>query len=630
MYIGMMLHAHTRKRELVDRLSHLGLSISYDRVLSLSTQIGNTACEQFCREQVVCPSKMRGNVFTTAAVDNIDHNPSSTTAKESFHGTAVSLLQHPSFAGQGVDRSIVISGRYDSADSKMVRHLPNYYTDVRPVTANIKKSSVPPSRVPVASLTKKNYQQHIDEEYQWLHQAKEVLEDSMSTDDNISWAAFHASRQPPDKGRTICPTALLPLFTECSHTVAMVRHSMDVVRSAVEHLNAGQTLVITFDQPLFALAKQIQWTWPEHYGEEKILVMFGGLHIELAALKTLGNWLEGSGWKEALIQAEIATPGTADSFLHATHVARTRAAHQVSVSALYILQQRAYSHYCREETEEKHVNFEEWCHQRTESFPQFQYWATIMELELLILVFVRSLRQASFPMYMEALTGLACWFHALDHTNYARWIPVHLKDMAELQDKHPEVAREFAAGNFTVQKTKRVFSSIAIDQAHEQNNAWIKGDGGAVGLTENPNALRRWTVSGPEIARAIEEFQDQLQPSKPGEIRHHDQDPSVQAKFSKDVRSLVDALEELGNPFEEESTDLVVLDTKEIAGPTAVEAVRDAKRIGQEHFQAFVKERLVERTKPLDDAIHYNKLKVFCRPKPKSVGSNAKHQIACL
>ena len=33
-YMGMMLHAHTRKRELVDRLSHLGMNISYDRVLT--------------------------------------------------------------------------------------------------------------------------------------------------------------------------------------------------------------------------------------------------------------------------------------------------------------------------------------------------------------------------------------------------------------------------------------------------------------------------------------------------------------------------------------------------------------------------------------------------------------------
>ena len=52
-----------------------------------------------------------------------------------------------------------------------------------------------------------------------------------------------------------------------------------------------------------------------------------------------------------------------------------------------------------------------------------------------------------------------------------------------------------------------MFSGIAVDQAHEQNNASVKGGGGAVGLTENPAALRRWMVSGPEMARLIEEFE---------------------------------------------------------------------------------------------------------------------------
>jgi hypothetical protein len=55
----------------------------------------------------------------------------------------------------------------------------------------------------------------------------------------------------------ITPTALLPLFQESAHTVAMIKHSMDVVRCAVERLNPGQTSVIAFDQPLFAIAKQI-------------------------------------------------------------------------------------------------------------------------------------------------------------------------------------------------------------------------------------------------------------------------------------------------------------------------------------------------------------------------------------
>ena len=82
-YIGMMLHAHTRKRELVDRVSHLGMSISYTGVLELSAQVGINACQQFQREQVVCSPKMRSNVFTTSAIDNIDHNPGSTIAKGS-------------------------------------------------------------------------------------------------------------------------------------------------------------------------------------------------------------------------------------------------------------------------------------------------------------------------------------------------------------------------------------------------------------------------------------------------------------------------------------------------------------------------------------------------------------------
>jgi len=44
-----------------------------------------------------------------------------------------------------------------------------------------------------------------------------------------------------------------------------------------------------------------------------------------------------------------------------------------------------------------------------------------------------------------------------------------------------------------VHKKRRRFSAIPIDQAHEQHNALVKG-GGAIGLTENPMALRRWMV----------------------------------------------------------------------------------------------------------------------------------------
>ena len=38
--------------------------------------------------------------------------------------------------------------------------------------------------------------------------------------------------------------------------------------------------------------------------------------------------------------------------------------------------------------------------------PQYRYWATVLELELLVLEYVRSVRQGSLTMYVDALTEL--------------------------------------------------------------------------------------------------------------------------------------------------------------------------------------------------------------------------------
>ena len=109
-------------------------------------------------------------------------------------------------------------------------------------------------------------------------------------------------------------------------------------------------------------------------------MMFGGFHIEIAALKTLGDCLKGSGWVQALVQAEISTLGTADSFLQAAHVVCTRRAHQVRVAALHILKHQAYGQeYARDpEKVKKLLDFKDWCIQREHTSPQFQYWAIVM------------------------------------------------------------------------------------------------------------------------------------------------------------------------------------------------------------------------------------------------------------
>ena len=70
-------------------------------------------------------------------------------------------------------------------------------------------------------------------------------------------------------------------------------------------------------------------------------------------------------------------------------------------------------------------------------------------------------------------------------------------------------------------------------------------------------------VTGPEIARVVKEFESTFEVTKPCDKRHHEQTPSVQKTFFKDVQALVSVLEDMGSPFTEDSTELIVLDTKE-------------------------------------------------------------------
>ncbi len=178
-------------------------------------------------------------------------------------------------------------------------------------------------------------------------------------------------------------------------------------------------------------------------------------------MKLLGDWLRDSGWIAALIDAEVTTPGRAEAMLKGSHVTRTRYAHQVTVLSLSILRREAYMKYtcdCQK-NEEEPLSFIAWC-KKGEALPQFKYWQTVYDMEMLLLRFVRSVRVGDFNLYVKTLDEVADWAFILDHYNYACWLPVHVRDMINLQDKHPVLYKQFADGFFTVAKTQNPFSLI--------------------------------------------------------------------------------------------------------------------------------------------------------------------------
>jgi len=163
--------------------------------------------------------------------------------------------------------------------------------------------------------------------------------------------------------------------------------------------------------------------------------------------------------------------------------------------------------------------------------------------------------------------------------------------MLNLKSLHPEIHDEFTAGHFTVSKTGRKFSSISIDQAHEQLNALIKGDGGAIGLTDNDSALTRWTTAGPEVVRILQEFEGSVI-SATDDCQQHEQQHSFQRRFQADVDCLVHTLRD-ESPFGcLKDREIRVLGSHSLADSSVAESISAAAETGHNQVTKFVDERL--------------------------------------
>ena len=100
-------------------------------------------------------------------------------------------------------------------------------------------------------------------------------------------------------------------------------------------------------------------------------------------------------------------------------------------------------------------------------------------------------------------------------------------------------------------------------------------------------------IAGPEVARLINEFEVSSESSHSKQVKgpdllHHEQVSYIQKAFAKQVTSLVDVFLEFGNPFGEETGDLLVLDTRDVMNEDVTNTVRNIKQIGQDGFHKLL------------------------------------------
>ena len=157
--------------------------------------------------------------------------------------------------------------------------------------------------------------------------------------------------------------------------------------------------------------------------------------------------------------------------------------------------------------------------------PKFPYWSFVQELELSILQFTQSIRTAYFSQIIPILTKLlpyCCRFSPLttsitpDGYQYTfvtyvnSEVPISVSSLLQWW----------------------MCCAQAHDQAHEQCNAMVKGNGGAVGFASSPGALRQGVTAGPQIARLLKSFKHSMTSKSADRMDRHEQSHAPQKAFT--------------------------------------------------------------------------------------------------
>ena len=237
-----------------------------------------------------------------------------------------------------------------------------------------------------------------------------------------------------------------------------------------------------------------------------------------------------------------------NTVVNVTDIKRCRYGLQISACAIYQQLVKAFN-------TKSNITVWEWLAQKSETSTMTLYWKNILEMQIHILIFIRALRESNFELYVVSLKSLMKWFFALDHYNYARWQSVHLFDLLSLENSLPDIYQNFKDGYFSFQKPNREFSSIALDQLHEQNNAVLKSVAGVTHILnrQDESALLRWELCSHDLAKYLKDSKDVCSQTNVSICHqsttehHHEDTVAFKDRFINDLQQLNNSFS--ANPF---------------------------------------------------------------------------------
>ena len=206
-------------------------------------------------------------------------------------------------------------------------------------------------------------------------------------------------------------SAYLPLLRDKVNTSQMQSHWIMLNINSIKVLNSDQTPVNVSDQPVYVLSKELQFRYPDIFGD--YVPLLGALYIEQSLLVIHGQQIFGHGLIEILNQHKFTSIWLC-AVLDVNNIKRARFCVQITLCVLYLSLEKAVVN------DNSTLPAYEWLRLKSKSNQMCFIWKVIMDIQIQILIFVRTIREGNFLLFTQVLRKLMKWYFIFDHVHYSR------------------------------------------------------------------------------------------------------------------------------------------------------------------------------------------------------------------
>ena len=643
--VGLTVHSENRSAKLVDLLSHIGVSVNYDRVKVIENSIAKAVLKRMADSGgVYVPPELKSDRFTHFATDNLDFTEDTPDGKRTLHATVLVAYQSATD-----DKETITDLMLDESDEPM--RIPDTVYELIPC-------SVQSNAKPLLRNLPRNSQEFITKEsltharvadISWLLGREQSMTCSNLLQGGLTWSAHNSLVVPNTSRKTT--VAVFPILNT-SPTERSVQLTVTTqFQKVVEILNgSGKKPVITVDLGLYRPMQQLQMTM----SHTNAILMPGDLHILMAMLRAIGTFIELSGIPELWLESGIFGDRVVQGILEGKRVRRSVEAHIVTLQVLFsalcenfFAQQPALqiqlsslssklsaSWIDKDKTSVQSANLDlenklrelaivekltSFCHDLSSRRPTFAATFQYMNMVFSMLAFMRAVRSANWDLRLSALEEFCKYFFAMDLRNYSAMIALHLAEMEALSVEDPETWANLRSGLWSPNKKGFNFCCLGADEALEQVNRKLKVTGGLVGISLKPETLTKYFLVAPYCAKIAANVHESLNDRGSERTEHHQMQQAVDARQLRWMKLLKETFQNFTSPFQYDGDDLINLVTRRVAPDVVRDDVSRMTTVGIEQYKSFVENRLVNRTVNVWDRMPNNNLKLFKTVAKKSV-----------